>query len=277
MKKILVPIDFSTYSDYALEAAKGIANKTNASLHLFHSLEDHGNWSTILKDSQELIKLKNKYYQATQDQLTEFQNTIEEEGINCRFEIFDGPFLENIEYLVDSLDPELIVMGSHGARHKEEWFLGSNTQKVVRKVHNNILTIKSPITNCDFKKVVFVTSLDNDEKNVFEKFLEFVKPLGAKEVNILTIDTASFFSQPTILIKEAMNDFKLIAKDIEVKGHFHADMTVEGGIRHFSEENNIDLIGISHIHRHPIKRIFTGSKVEMLVNRTSIPVLSLDF
>ncbi|RYE53918.1 MAG: universal stress protein [Sphingobacteriales bacterium] len=39
MKKILVPIDYSPYSDNAVEYAIKIAKKINAEIHLCHSLE----------------------------------------------------------------------------------------------------------------------------------------------------------------------------------------------------------------------------------------------
>ncbi len=39
MKKIIVPIDFSEHSEYALEAASNIARKYNSELIVLHMLE----------------------------------------------------------------------------------------------------------------------------------------------------------------------------------------------------------------------------------------------
>ncbi|MFT7452175.1 MAG: nucleotide-binding universal stress UspA family protein, partial [Patescibacteria group bacterium] len=51
----------------------------------------------------------------------------------------------------------------------------------------------------------------------------------------------------------------------------------DAGIRHLSDELGADLIAISNEKRHPIKRIFSGSNVEALVNHAEIPILSIDF
>jgi nucleotide-binding universal stress UspA family protein len=73
-----------------------------------------------------------------------------------------------------------------------------------------------------------------------------------------------------------MNDFKAMCGQLDCKVHFHRDWTVDAGIRHLSEGIGADLIAISNEQRHPLKRIFTGSNVEALVNHSDIPVLSID-
>ncbi|HZH70682.1 MAG TPA: universal stress protein, partial [Flavobacteriaceae bacterium] len=39
MKKIIVPIDFSDHSQYALKVAADLAHKNNAEIYLLHMLE----------------------------------------------------------------------------------------------------------------------------------------------------------------------------------------------------------------------------------------------
>lgn len=64
---------------------------------------------------------------------------------------------------------------------------------------------------------------------------------------------------------------------MEVKIHFYKDYTVEAGIRHMSESIEADLVSLSNHNRRPLKRIFSGSNVEALINHSQIPVLSIDF
>ncbi|MCB0635227.1 MAG: universal stress protein, partial [Lewinella sp.] len=59
--------------------------------------------------------------------------------------------------------------------------------------------------------------------------------------------------------------------------HLYRDLNPERGIRGLATELGADLIGISNLHRHPLKRVLSGSTVEALVNHSHLPVLSIDF
>ena len=168
-------------------------------------------------------------------------------------------------------------MGSHGVSGKEEWLIGSNTQKVIRKVHKNVLVVKNPIGELTFSKVLFATGLHTGEQECFNRFLEFLRPFDIDELHVMAVDTSGYFSQPSFLMLEALKDFQKIADAYPCQTHFYSDYSVESGIRHFTEEYDIQLIGISNHNRSKIKRILMGSNVEMLINHSQVPVLSIDF
>ena len=92
----------------------------------------------------------------------------------------------------------------------------------------------------------------------------------------MSVDTSAWFSQPTILMHAAIEDFKEIASEYDCKTHFYKDYSIDAGIRHFVEEHGIDLIGISNQSKNKIKRFFQGSNVEMLVNHCDAAVLSME-
>ena len=143
-------------------------------------------------------------------------------------------------------------------------------------MHSNILIVKDPLEKIDFKKVIFATDLSQVGREAFNIFLSYLKVFKTTEVHILTIDTPGFITQPRALIEELQKDFKKMAAAFQYKTHFIRSFTVEQGIRNFSEDLGVSLIVISNLQRHPIKRIFSGSNVEMLANHTNIPVLSID-
>jgi hypothetical protein len=123
---------------------------------------------------------------------------------------------------------------------------------------------------------MFPSNLTLEDMNAFKSFLKFLKPFDVKELHILAVNTSGFFNQPAQLMLEMLVDFKELAKDYDCQTHFLSDYSVEAGVRHFSEKFNIELIGISNMVKHPLKRIFQGSNVEMLVNHSEVPVLSID-
>lgn len=271
--KILVPVDFSSYSRFAVDAAVLLAAKNKGEIYLVHAfnppnigLEDMPVESDYV---QSILKIK-------LEKMNKLVTEISAKNISVRSDIFNDDLIDSIKYVDSFFNSDLIVVGSHGVSGKEEWFLGSNAQKVVRKLHKKVLVIKEKLTSLDFKKACYVSNLELSSKVAFVEFLQFIKMLGIQDLEVLTIDTSSFFSQPTLLIKTLAKDFKEIAKDFNVKVAFYQDYTVAAGVDHFTSNNDIDFIGISNKERHHLKRIFQGSNVEMIVNHSEVPVLTID-
>lgn len=275
--KILVPTDFSIYADYAFNAALLFAEKLNAEIHLYNSADIPDDWEDLKAFIRYLDTDNKKVALKVRNQLKKLKWKAEAKGLVCKYHYTGGKFLKNITEITDKIDFDLIIMGSHGVSGKEEWFIGSNTQKVLRKLHKNVLVVKQELTALDFSKVLFVTGLDQEDKEAFRRFLAFIEPFQPKEIHIMTVDTAGFFTQPSIVVKSALNDFKAIAEGQNVKTHFYADFTIDAGIRHFTEEFSIDLVAISNHVRHPLKRIFVGSNVEMIANHLDAPLLVIDY
>jgi len=277
LRKILVPTDFSIFAEYALDAAILFAKKLNAEIHLYHSADIPDDWEDLPAEvryhdganKQVAIKVRNI--------LEQLQQKVEAEGITCYRHYTGGKFLKNINEIIEKIDFDLIVMGSHGASGKEEWFLGSNTQKVVRKLHQNVIVVKNKMTKIDFSEVLFVTGLEKEDQEAFRRFLDFIAYFNVDKVYVMTVNTSSFFSQPSILVKSVLKKFEAIAEGFNVSTHFYRDYTIDAGIRHFVDDYEIDLVGMSNHVRHPFKRIFQGSNVEMVVNHCEVPVLAIDY
>lgn len=273
---ILVPTDFSKCADNALDVACQVAILTNAELHIYHSADIPNDWED-LELSEKVNDTKNKYVAIeAREKLIARRDKAQEQGLKCTIHYTGGKLVSNIEEIFEKVLVDLIVMGSHGIGGKEEWFIGSNTQKVIRKYHKDVLVIKEPAPIFAPKSAVFISSLHIEDQEAFMSFLDYTDALGIEEVHVLTIDTSSWFSQPTFLIRETQKDFIKIAEGRKCKAHFYRNHSVQYGISDFMKENNIDLAGISYRTRHPLKRIFMGSNVEMLINRTDKPVLCIN-
>ena len=275
--KILVPTDFSTCADDAFQKALEIAKATSGHIFLYHCAAIPDGWENLPVEVKYKDKLNKYLALAAKDQLVDRRNIAENQGIPCDILYSGGKFLKEIKQQVDKADYDLIVMGSHGASGKEEWFIGSNTQKVIRGLHHSILVVKNEQYPGTFKKVVFATGLNNEDQEPFQRFLTFMDHFEEAEIHLLAVNISSIFQLPDMLNEEAMKIFVDLAVNREIKTHLYPDYSVESGVRHFSREHKVDLIAISNHNRHPIKRIFQGSNVEMIANHSDIPVLSIDY
>ncbi len=276
--KILVPIDFSVFSDFAVSAAADIIKEVvNGEVHLYHCSSIPDDWEDLSAEEKFHDTFHKTIAIKARDKMEVIKKNLEAQGIKCFYHYTGGKFLENIEEVIEQIEFDLIVMGSHGASGREEWRIGSNAQKVIRKLHKNVLVVKNEIKDFRFSKALFVTGLNVEDQEAFRQFLIFISNFENDEIHVLSIDTPSFFSQPKIVIDEAFKLFDEIAADYKIKTHFYPSRSVDLGVKAFTKENEIDLIAISNHKRHPLKRLISGSNVEMIVNHSELPVLSIDY
>lgn len=276
MKNILVPTDFSACATYATSAAFELAKFHGATVHLYTNLKIQYNWAELSEEAQKTYPDDLQKVHNTQVLLKEWERKAEEQGIALKTNWSAGKLIEHVEAYTKVYSIDFMVMGSHGVSGKNEYFIGSNTQKVIRMVHCPVLVIKSPLSKELMKNVLFVSNFAPSEQKAFEYFLDFVRPFNPT-VHLLQVNTSSWFGQPYVLAKSLMNDFKALCKDLVCRTHFHRDWSVDSGARFLAKEVDADLIAISNQNRHPLKRMFSGSNVEALVNHAEAPVLSIDF
>lgn len=266
MRNILVPTDFSACATHAIDAAYQLAQKFGSTVHLLHIITDMGNsekeqeWNQAIENANILLdKIKAEYTNVETVSLTA-----------------TGKLVELLQQYVTTHGIDLIVMGSHGASGKQEYFIGSNTQKVVRSVFANVLVVKDKLEDINFNKVVFASNFNQTERDAFLKFKEFVKHF-IPEIHLVMVHTSSLFDPPYVVSQEAMKDFQGLCEPFDSHIHIYRDFTIEKGIRTFADDIGAKLIAVSNHYRHPLKRMLIGSNVEALINHAHLPVLSIDY
>ena len=276
--KILVPTDFSEVANHALDTAIMLVKKFGGSIKFAHFIEYPKTLKQVELDQYLKLEIRNSFTSAITIKCEALEHSIKNEGVNASFEISEEGFLDGMSKLCEEENYDMVVVGSHGTGGKSEWFIGSNTQKLVRKLNHEVLVVKNKPETIDYMNALFVTGLFENEKEVFDRFLSLATKLGIRKVHIMSVDTSSYFSQPTIVMEEALQDFKdLVSDDMEVSTHFYKHLSVDAGVRNFTHEHEVDLVAISNHHRHPLKRIFSGSNVEMIVNHIDCPILTIDY
>ena len=140
--KILVPIDFSEYTDEILEYATEIAKKFGSSLHLIHVIPTMDYFTPY----ESFIAVEN--VEAAQKTIeAEVRKQLEETarrigGVDVTGAVRTGAaFVEVTEY-AESEGIDLIVMGTHGRGGIEHLLLGSVAGRVIRRAPCPVLTIR---------------------------------------------------------------------------------------------------------------------------------------
>jgi len=139
--RILVPTDFSTTSDAALDFAKTVARTFNASLHLLHVFEDP---VVSVGFTEAYAPLPPATRIALVDDATkQLANRLspeERERYHATTEVVSGAGAMAIVEYAQDCGIDLIVMGTHGRTGMAHLLIGSVAERVVRLAPCPVLT-----------------------------------------------------------------------------------------------------------------------------------------
>jgi nucleotide-binding universal stress UspA family protein len=278
MKKILIPTDFSEPAKWAVSAAKDIAMRSGAEIILLHVVEQQRKDSFKAQGQIEMIEdweeriFTSKLIQRGKDQLAEIANDLADAHVNVRVELRIGNPYHGISTIITDYEVDLVVMGSCSRSNLERWFVGSNTEKVVRNAKCPVLTIHEKPDNKPFKNIVYATSLMEDE-NAFSDVIKTAQKIYDATIHVVRINTRSNF-RPDLAIKMLMSRFVQRIKLDNYTLNIFNDLTEEEGILHFAKSIDADLIGMARHGRMNLMQWFTGSVLHDVVSHSKKPVLT---
>ncbi|MFD0994154.1 universal stress protein [Tenacibaculum geojense] len=274
MKKIIVPVDFSEHSEYALQTAASIAKKQNSEIIVVHMLELSNaiitqKQSYAMEEAAFYLKLAEKKFQDFLNQ--EFLSDLTVTPIIKHYKIFS-----ELNDLAKEEGADLIVMGSQGASGLKEIFIGSNTEKVVRNSSVPVLVTKGKAVVSDLKNAVFGCDFSDDDIVPYQNAKNLLKKLNCN-LQLLHINTPYGKFKTTKEMKEKVakfltkaNESELTFKDVA----YVSDYTVENGILEYAHDQDIDLIVLATHGRKGLAHFFEGSISEDIANHSDIPVLT---
>ncbi len=142
VQRILVPIDFSSYSRQTLSHAVDIARHFNASLEILHVIEEQVHPSYYVAGDISIFNLIPDLREKSLSALKEFTEKVITDDIEHTFHIREGRAHSEIARFAQDQEIDLIVIATHGLSGLEHFLIGSTTEKVIRKVNQPVLAIK---------------------------------------------------------------------------------------------------------------------------------------
>ena len=142
-EKILYPTDFSDVAVRALKYVKGLKASGAKEVIVLHVNDERGNESVarILGESQ-FNKLNKSKMEETAQKLKSVEKELIDAGLKVRLRVETGMPVREILRVEDEENVSVTVIGSHGRSNLEEIFLGSVSEKVLRKSKQPLFVIK---------------------------------------------------------------------------------------------------------------------------------------
>lgn len=274
MKKIIVPVDFSSHSEYALKVAADIAKKYRSEIYLLNMLDISEQMISITESTKrrELMFFMQLATKNLEDFIDKpYLKDIKITPIIKHFKVF-----EEINAVAKEINAGLIVMGSRGASGVKGFFAGSNTEKVVRTADIPVLVIKSEIKSFVPKTIVFASDFTEENLNSFIAVKSFAATYNA-DIKMVYINTPNAKFKSTLQIREQMRLF-LSKTKISIQSEdivIFNDFTIDEGIKNAAEMLNADIIAIPTHGRKGINKLLIGSISEEVANTSQIPVMTV--
>ncbi|MEO8181481.1 MAG: universal stress protein [Deltaproteobacteria bacterium] len=142
-RKILVPVDFSEHSDFALQTAVGLARTYEASLTVVYVYEPMAVGvpeGYVLFSEAQLDRMFEEFKRG----LAKQKQTAEAAGARrVEVQLLHGFAVDEIQTFAEQGAFDLIVMGTHGRRGLSHALLGSVAERVVRLAPCPVLTVRA--------------------------------------------------------------------------------------------------------------------------------------
>ncbi len=274
MHNILIPTDFSPISVNAVNIALQIAEKAGAEVHFLHGIATPIDWERLkLQKENRYPELKHQIGHA-KGELSKLVNKAEALGLKAKQFLYFNKGREDLIEHVRHHHHDFMVMGSHGAKGIREFFIGSNTQKMIRDAPCPVLVVKQePIKTIN--RIVFASNFHNDVQQPFNKVVELADLMSA-EIHLLYVNMPFQFEE-TDQSKANMQHFlKRCPRGGTCSMNIYNALKEDRGIQKFAEEIHADLIALTTHGRKGFMRMIAPSITESLVNHSKIPVLSVN-
>jgi nucleotide-binding universal stress UspA family protein len=207
-----------------------------------------------------------------------------------------GDIHEQLLRIVEEKKADLVIMGTQGRRNLGRWFLGSVTERLLRKVPVPILTVshsgepKEHDVPSSLNDVLYATDLSDQSPAVAALAAGIAAAFGARLTIMNALEYQDFLLWGGTLVQLSEADRTTIVDDTKArldelvkkvnKPGLKVDTVVTEGkayqkILQYAEQNNVGLIVLNLQGKSLIERAALGSTAERVVRLAKAPVLSV--
>jgi nucleotide-binding universal stress UspA family protein len=286
IRRILVPVDFSYHAENAAVYALQLAAQFKADIKLVNAyLDPLGSPSSYLEsfayhlNLDEIISEVEMETEMSLESLSlRLKKLIKQrsiKGVNISYELYKGNSVDVILNYAEEFKAGLIIMGTRGAELEGLKSLGSITAEILSKAQIPVVAIPKGYDAWEFnppKRILYATNFDNTDYSALRKLVSLVKPFDAKiycvHASLNKDDSLSEMQMRKIknYMFDTMDSYKLECGVLNTSD-------LHQGMQIFIDQNDIDLIAVTHHKRSFLFRLFEPSIAKKFLFQTKIPLL----
>jgi nucleotide-binding universal stress UspA family protein len=278
IRKILVPTDFSETASIALEHAVHMARLTHAEITLLHVLSTFSfrvNMPEVAEmDESHQLKISG----VVGTKLTVLAESIlEQSGVQVKILVSSGRIREEVVRVAEEIDADLIILGTHGVSGLKEFFMGSNSFRIVMDAACPVLSVRTTAKNTGFNDIVVPIDNSFHSREKLGIAVQFAKMYdgmvhicGLRSHDHQDEDLNAKFRMKM----KQVEDF-LIEKEVRYTTNTLFCTNIARAAMDYADEKHADLIIIMNEQEVNDTGFFVGAYAQQMVNHSKIPVLSI--
>lgn len=287
--KILIPVDFSSYSMKACEFGFNMAKADDSEVILLHvyftpiyatSLPYGDVFNYQIGDEESVKAIIQKVHSdlnVLSDKIKEKIASGELPNVKYTCMLREGIPEEEILRYAKEQRPKIIIMGTRGKNQKDIDLIGSVTAEVIDRSHTAVLAIPE---NTPFKqfseaeRIAFLTNFDQRDLIAFESFFNTWKSFHFS-VSLIHLTES----------KDTWDEIKLAG----IKEYFHKqypgleihyDVVMNDnllkGLDQYIKDNQIDIITLTSYKRNIFARLFNPGIARKMIFHSDTPLLVIN-
>jgi len=268
-KRIVVGIDFSDNSINALEHAVTIAKKANMAITMV--------WVDHIDYTKEIFSVDPSH---RLDAVAKQFNEIISEHKGCctdiDFIVRKGKVYREICDVAEELNAFVIVVGTHGLSGFEEFWSGSNANRIVSASDIPVITIRGGVDKSrNLDRIVLPLDSTKVTREKIPITAELAKYFDS-EIHILGLQTSSqqdIRFRIKAYVAQAEDFFR--EQDIKYKSVFIDSEQITDDTLKYAKEIDANLISIMTEQETTTANLWLGPYAAQMVNHSPIPVLSV--
>jgi len=286
MKKILLPVDFSGYTDIACSYAIELAHHYGSEIHLFHAffnqmviadgtLPDAINVATVYNEEL-MTEIRSQSQHAMDELVKRITAQAELEGrTNFSFltTVIGGDVENELLVVLDSYQPDLVVIGSHG-KGKNTGIWGSVSRFMIHHAKMPVLVIPDIAGFLGFSNIMITVGNEKSNTLMLSRTLDIFAPFSP------VYHCVHFQSDKNEEIEEKIAAMKIEYEEEVASGKMKFETAEMAGdtqkvIDDFVSEREIAVIAFEP-HKHSIfYSLFKKNITKKHLFATNIPLLAI--
>lgn len=303
-RKVMVPLDGTTFAEHALPLARSIARHSNAELHLVAVIPPltpayaEGVFFSTMDLEAEAVERNEAYLASVRDRL----------GVDIPVStaVLEGDVATCLCAHAASREVDLVVMATHGRGPMARFWLGSVADEVVRHAHLPVLLVRPTEEPVDLEQespphkvalcldgselaeriiepAINVGALLPDVEFVLVRVIKPATPIHEPPESIDTDQEARHILQQVQVMQEELYREaesylreiadRLRARGLKVEIRVAVDENPEQAILHEAERAGAGLIALETHGRGGLARLILGSVADQVVRKAHVPVL----
>ncbi|MDB5249722.1 MAG: UspA protein [Segetibacter sp.] len=295
MKKILVPTDFSSNANKALDFAVQIAKQAEAEIVLVHACDL---LSTTFKDH---LAIKNEHNEALLDKANEhlafLKKSIEDtEKVTVTIKIYNGNITDSILQASEENSADFIVIGTRGETELTERIFGSTTSGILGKTKVPLMVV-TPLTEWEISvkpltetipgesgkfapdAILFATNHFEENKELLNPIVDVAKLFSSTIHVAVFVDTDFAEAYDYVYnIGELHRYIEFLQKTypgVSFKGELLEGEDFESTIEKYNDKNGVDIIAMITYPKTFWDRLLKKSVTKEMAFYSKIPVMAI--